>query len=290
MTTETQVGIGEQRKTENGDKNKDGNEKENVGMSGATYNPKHHPPDGLPRIPGLLVASAAAGEGKTVVASAIAHNLRLDGRNVEVFLPVATGCRLARGGLVSDSTDMLAFWAESRQTLAEISPVRLASPVAPAIASAIGGAPVDIDAIFDAWRRLAGKAECVIVEAPGSIACPITEDFSTLNLAECLALPVVLVVRAELGALERALLAAKAARSGGLVLAGCVVNLYRADSASDEPVEDTLRSLPGLLERLAGLKTLALVPDDPANDVRAGRLAKSARFAIDQAQWGKIMG
>jgi dethiobiotin synthetase len=286
------VRIGEQRKTENGDENKDGdeNEKENVGMSFAADNPKHRPPDGLPRIPGLLVASAAAGEGKTVVASAIAHNLRLEGRNVEVFLPVATGCRLARGGLVSDSADMLAAWAESRQTLAEISPVRLASPVAPAIASAIGGASVDIDAIFDAWRRLAGKAECVIVEAPGSIACPITEDFSTLNLAKCLALPVVLVVRAEPGALERALLAAKAARSGGLVLAGCVVNLYRADSASDEPLEDTLRGLPGLLERLAGLKTLALVPDDPANDVRAGRLAKSARFAIDQAQWGKIMG
>ena len=149
---------------------------------------------------------------------------------------------------------------------------------------------MNIEAIFDAWRRLAGKAECVIVEAPGSIVCPITEDLSTLDLAECLALPVVLVVRAELGALERALLAVQAARSVGLVLAGCVLNLYRADSASDEPVEDTLRGLPGLLERLAGLKTLALVPDDPANDVRAGRLAKSAQFAIDQAQWGKIVG
>lgn len=259
-------------------------------MSVGTNNLKHRPPDDLPRISGLLVASAAAGEGKTVVASAIAHNLRLEGRNVEVFLPVATGCRLARGGLVSDSADMLAAWAESRQTLAEISPVRLASPVAPAIASAIGGPAVAVDAIFDAWRRLAGRAECVIVEAPGAIACPITEDFLTLDLARCLALPVVLVVRAELGTLERALLAAKAARSAGLVLAGCVVNLYRADSASDEPVEDTLRGLPGLLERLAGLKTLALVPDDPANDVRAGRLAKSARFAIDQAQWGKIIG
>jgi len=284
--TETQVRIGEQRKTEDGDENG----KEDVGMSGAAYTRKTRSPDGLPRIPGLLVASAAAGEGKTVVASAVAHSLRLDGRNVEVFLPVATGCRLDRDGLVSDSADMLAAWAESSQTLAEISPVRLASPVAPAIASAIGGASVDIDAIFDAWRRLAGKAECVVVEAPGSIACPITEDLSMLDLAECLALPVVLVVRAELGALERALLAAQAARSAGLEMAGCVLNLYRADSASDEPVEDTLRGLPGLLERLAGLKTLALVPDDPANDVRAGRLAKSARFAIEQAQWGKIVG
>jgi len=259
-------------------------------MPVGTDNRKPGPPDGLPRIAGLLVASAAAGEGKTVVASAIARSLRLDGRNVEVFLPVATGCRPDRDGLVSDSADMLAAWSESRQTLAEISPVRLASPVVPAIASAIGGPAVDIGVVFDAWRRLAARAECVIVEAPGSIICPITEDFSTLNLAECLGLPVVLVVRAEVGSLERALLAAQAARSAGLVLAGCVLNRYRADSVSDEPVEDTLRGLPGLLERLAGLKTLALVPDDPANDVRAARLAKSARFAIDQVPWGDIMG
>jgi dethiobiotin synthetase len=250
---------------------------------------RYCPPEDLPRVGGLLVASAAAGEGKTVVASAIAHNLRLGGRDVEVFLPVATGCRPDREVLVSDSADMLAAWSESRRTLAEISPVRLVSPLAPAVASAIGGASVDVGAIFDAWRLVAGHADCVIVEAPGSIVCPITEGFWTLTLARCLALPVVLVVRAELGSLERALLAALAARSVGLVLAGCVVNRYRADSASDEPLEDTLRGLPGLLERLAGLKTLALVPDDPANDVRAGRLAKSARFAIDQAHWGKIV-
>lgn len=253
-------------------------------------NRRHRPPDDLPRISGLLVASAAGGEGKTVVASAIAQSLRQEGRGVEVFLPVATGCRTAREGLVSDSADMLAAWSESRRMLAEISPVRLASPVAPAIASAIGGPSVDVGAIFDAWRRLASQAECVIVEAPGSIVCPITENFSTLELARRLALPVVLVVRAEPGALERALLAAMAARSAGLELAGCVLNCYRADSADDEPVEDTLRGLSGLLERLAGLKTLALVPADPANDVRAGRLAKSARFAIDQVQWGKIVG
>ena len=259
-------------------------------MSFATDYPRYRPPDDLPRIPGLLLASAAAAEGKTVVASAIAHNLRREGRGVEVFLPVATGCRADREQLVSDSADMLAAWAESRQTLAEISPVRLASPVAPAIASAIGGPAVDLGAVFDAWRRLAGKAECVVVESPGAIACPITGDFSTLDLARRLALPVVLVVRADLGALERALLAARAARSVGLVLAGCVVNRYRADSGGDETVEDTLRGLPGLLEKLAALKTLALVPDDPAHDVRAGRLAKSARFAVEQAQWGKIIG
>ncbi len=258
-------------------------------MSSAVGKPRYRPPDGLPRIPGLLVASAASGEGKTVVASAIASSLRLEGRGVEVFLPVATGCRLGRGGLVSDSADMLAAWSESGRTLAEISPVRLASPVAPAIASAIGGPAVDVEAIFAAWHRLAGQAECVIVEAPGSIVCPITEDFSSLTLAACLALPVVLVLRAEPGALERALLAANAARSAGLAIAGCILNLYRADSASDEPVEDTLRGLGGLLERLAGLKTLAVVPDDPANDVRAGQLAKSARFAVEQAHWGKII-
>lgn len=257
-------------------------------MTPASDNSTFDPPADLPRATGLMVASASPGEGKTVIAAAIARSLRCDGRNVEVFLPVATGCRADRGGLISDSADILAACAESRRTLAEISPVRLASPLAPAASAAIGGASVDLTAIFDAWRCLVDKAECVIVEAPGGLASPITEDFRTLDLAKCLALPLVLVINAEPGALARALLAVEAAKSHRLALAGCVLNRYPGDCASDAPIDDNLRSLPIMLDRVAGLKTLALVPDDPANSVSAGRIAHSTYFAVDQVQWDEV--
>jgi len=132
------------------------------------------------------------------------------------------------------------------------------------------------------------KAECIVVEAPGGLASPITEDFRTLHLVKCLALPVVLVVNAEPGALARALLAVEAANSHGIPLAGCVLNRYPGDCASDAPIDDNLRSLPIVLDRVAALKTLALVPADPANSVSAGRIARSTYFAVDQVQWDKL--
>ncbi len=242
----------------------------------------------LPRATGLLVASAVGGEGKTVIAAAIARSLRSDGHDVEVFLPVATGCRADRGGLISDSADILAACAESRRTLAEISPVRLASSQAPAASAAIGGPAVDLAAVFDTWRGLADHAGCVVVEAPGGLASPITDDFQTADLAKSMALPVVLVVKAEPDALARAMLAVDVANSHGLALAGCVLNYYTGDSAGDEPIDENLRSLPVVLERVAGLKTLALVPRDSANDVSAGRIARGTYFAIDQVRWDRL--
>lgn len=257
-------------------------------MTRASDNSTFDIPGDLPRVTGLMVASAVGGEGKTVIAAAIARSLRSDGHDVEVFLPVATGCRADRGGLISDSADILAACAESRRTLAEISPVRLASSQAPAASAAIGGPVVDLAAIFDAWRGLAGDVGCVVVEAPGGLACPLTDDFRTVDLAKSLALPVVLVVKAEPDALARAMLAVDVAKSHGLVLAGCVLNCYTGDSAGDEPIDENLRSLPIVLERVAGLKTLALVPRDPANNISAGRIASSTCFAVDQVQWDTL--
>ena len=239
---------------------------------------------------GLLVASTAAGEGKTLVASAIARHLREAGCGVEVFLPVATGCRLGRGGLVSAAADMLAASAESQQTLREIAPVRVSSSAAPGVAAATGGRAVDVDAIFDAWRRVAGEAECVVAEAPGGLCCPIADGLTTLDLAERLALPVVLVIRADVGAPDRALLAAAAARARKVNLAGCVMNFYPADSSADAPLDDTLQAMGHLLKAHAGLKILTMIPDDSANNVAAGRLAKSARFATGQVQWERLCG
>ena len=257
-------------------------------MSQPSDNSTFNIPGDLPRATGLLVASAVGGEGKTVIAAAIARSLRSDGHDVEVFLPVATGCRADRGGLISDSADILAACAESRRTLAEISPVRLASSQAPAASAAIGGPAVDVGAIFDAWQGLAGDAGCVVVEAPGGLASPITDDFRTIDLAKLLALPVVLVVKAEPDALARAMLAVDVANSHGLALVGCVLNCFTGDSAGDEPVDENLRSLPVVLERVAGLKTLALVPRDSANNIPAGRIARSTCFAVDQVHWDAL--
>src|SRR5687768_15526276 len=81
-------------------------------------------------IPGLFVTGTDTGVGKTVVAGAIAHWLRNQGRRVAVLKPVGTGCVRRREGLVSEDAEFLAVCADARHPLDLICPQRYAEPLA----------------------------------------------------------------------------------------------------------------------------------------------------------------
>jgi len=247
-----------------------------------------HRPE-LPHLPGVFITSAGRGEGKTLVAGAVARHLRHAGRDVAVFHPMATGCRHGRGGLVSGEADFLAACADSRMLLSEIAPVRTSLPAAPAEAADEPTPAVDLEALFEAWRRLAAEAEAAVVEGAGGLLGQITDDFWTLHLARMLALPVVLVVRPGPGALNHALLTVHVARSAGLELAGVVVNHFLEDTAAEPDAAVYMQTQPARIAHLAGVDILAVVPEDAANSIAKATLAESAQFAIDQAPWETIV-
>jgi len=186
----------------------------------------------LPRLRGLMVVGTDTEVGKTLIAGAIAHCLKRSGRRVEVFKPAASGCRREREGLISTDAEFLAACAESRRTLAEISPVRYAAALAPNVAAEREHRPVDLAAIFESYARLEGACDCVIVEGVGGLLCPINDEFWVIHLAKMLCLPLVIVARAGLGTINHTLLTLYAARSAGLEVAGVVINRYRIDPAA----------------------------------------------------------
>jgi dethiobiotin synthetase len=63
-----------------------------------------------------------------------------------------------------------------------------------------------------------------VVEGVGGFRVPLTADFDTADLAQQLALPVVLVVGLRLGCISMALLTVEAIKARGLHLAGWVAN------------------------------------------------------------------
>ncbi len=243
----------------------------------------------VPRLPGAFVTGTAPGVGKTTVAGAVARHFRHRGVRVEVFKPVATGCRTARGGPVSDEADYLAACAESARTLAEIAPVRLTAHARPAEAAAGGAPPVRPETILDAWRDLARRAEAVVVDATGELTTPLTDAFWCVHLAAVLSLPLVLVVRPSPGEVARALAALTTARAAGLTVAGIVVNRYRPDAAGEQVADACMTVQPGLIARLDRTAVLATVGEDAEQDVAAGRLGYVVRHAIDQADWARIL-
>ncbi|MBN1942340.1 MAG: dethiobiotin synthase [Phycisphaerae bacterium] len=249
----------------------------------------------LPRLRGLFVVGTDTDVGKTLIAGAIARTMRKDFASVEVFKPAATGCRKTPAGLVSEDAEFLAWAAESKRPLADIAPVRYAPAVAPNVAAQRTHTPVDLNAIFDAYGRLAGQADAVVVEGVGGLLCPITDDFWVIHFAKMTQLPVVIVARAGLGTINHTLLTLHAARAAGLHVAGVIVNRYEietplsdAHAAAKGDAVLAMHTNPQQINQRGNVKILALVPNEAENSVADARIGSNTQYAIDAVDWKAI--
>jgi dethiobiotin synthetase len=99
--------------------------------------------------------------------------------------------------------------------------------------------------IADAYRRLAGRADAVVVEGAGGTCVPLDAQLDLLDVPRGLRLPVVLVVGVRLGCLNHALLSTLAVEARGVRLAGWIA--CRIDPAmplANENVAWLARRLP----------------------------------------------
>ena len=252
----------------------------------------------LPKLRGLFITGTDTDVGKTLVAGAIARCLRKRGRQVEVFKPVASGCRRSRGELVSADAEFLAACADSSRSLSDIAPIRFAAALAPNVAAERQGQAVDLDALFDTYRRLQGCDEFVIVEGVGGLLCPISDDFWVIHLARLMGLAVVIVARAGLGTINHTLLTIHAADSAGLNVAGVVINRYpqelqmdpNSNLAACADAELAILTNPQQIVRRGRVPILVTVPDEPANCIEKATIGPDTQFAISQVDWERIAG
>ena len=237
----------------------------------------------LPRGRGLFITGTDTGVGKTVVAGGIAWVLRQAHEGVEVFKPVASGCRLnPRGGLISSDTEFLAACADSKRPLSDITPLTFREALAPNVAAARADKPVDLQGVFDGWARLTESNLPIIVEGVGGLLCPLSDDVWVIHLAKLLGLPLVIVARPDLGTINHTLLTLHAARSAGLTVAGVVINRWPADP---EPIDTAVKTNPQQLIERGHVEILARVPNDADTDVDNATLGLETQLALKQVDW-----
>jgi len=233
---------------------------------------------------GLFITGTDTGVGKTIVTAALAIVLRRRGLDAGVMKPVATGCVRSREGLVSEDAEFLAQAADAPESLDEIAPIRLAEPLAPTIAAARAGRPLDLNPMWAAWRRLSATHEIMLVEGIGGILCPVTPDAFIGDLAKGFGLPLVIVARATLGTINHTALTVEAARARGLEVAGIVINRYDRDR------EDVAQlTAPDEIQRATGATVLGLVPDDKMTNLAAGVVGDDVLAAVAQIPLGKLL-
>jgi len=201
-----------------------------------------------------FVTGTDTGVGKTAASAALALAEQAAGRNVAYFKPVQTG-------LVPGEPGDSAFVAAAGIAASE--GVRLAEPLAPAVAAERAGTAIDADALVARATALAAGVDVLLVEGAGGLLVPLAGELTMADLAARLGAEVVIVTRPALGTLNHTALTLEAARSRRLPVAGLVVCGWPSEPGVVERTN---------LERLAAMApVLGIVPYvDGLDTSRAG--------------------
>ena len=209
-----------------------------------------------------FITGTDTGVGKTLISSALVRRFAGQGLRSVGMKPVAAGCVPRNGRLMSEDVEQLVAASNVGASLDLVNPYALAPAIAPHIAAQQAGTRLELPAIVTAYERLLDLSDAVIVEGVGGFCVPLDDRHDTADLAQMLALPVILVVGMRLGCLNHALLTAEAVARRGLRLAGWVANRIDAEMPVYEENLQTLR------QRLAApcLGVLPWLPQATAAD------------------------
>jgi len=269
---------------------------------GPYHRPMFTPPLQLIR-PGLFVTATDTEVGKTVIACAVAALLRREGLRVGVCKPLASGCRKDREGLVSEDAEALAHFADCRQPMDVIHPLRYAAPLAPAVAAEQTGEPPDWSLLSRSLERLDAGHDAMVIEGIGGLLVPIEPQqphVTVLDLIQSLGYPTVVVTRAGLGTLNHTAMTVRLLQDAGCPVAGIVINGYEPDEGDAEarhradatkPRDESIATNRLWLAQMNRVPILATVPRCPAEQVQVhkGRLPDEVMDAMAMTYWPNVL-
>jgi len=208
--------------------------------------------------------------GKTLICCGLLHAFAAQGLRVVGMKPVAAGTDES-----GQHEDVIKLRAASNilASLGQINPYLFMQPIAPHIAAHNSGVRIEIARILQSYRELKAQADVVIVEGVGGFCVPINEHETSADLAQQLALPIILVVGMQLGCLNHALLTLSAIEARGLQCAGWVANVLDENmQALDENIE--------ALQQRINAPLLGVVPWYHTQNPDAEQVAKKLNIAL----------
>ena len=180
---------------------------------------------------GVFVTGSNTGVGKTTVSVEIIKQLRKK-RKVVVRKPVETDCELVDGCYFPKDAVKLNEACASGESLSQVCPYCFELEASPEEASLDAGKSLDLEDLVYACNDGVGE-NFVFVEGAGGFYSPIADKALNSDLAVQLELPVIIIVKDELGAISQALLTIDAVLSKKLKIAFVVLNELRENTLSN---------------------------------------------------------
>jgi dethiobiotin synthetase len=213
---------------------------------------------------GCFVTGTDTGAGKTVLAGALAAALAARGLQVGAFKPVVTGMDELDDRAPADH-ELLAVASE--RSPASVTAHTFGPATSPHLAATLAGVRIDPAELLAAAWAAAAATDALVVEGVGGLLVPLTDDYSVLDFARELGLPLVVASRPSLGTINHTRLTVAAAREAGLDVRAVVLTPWPAEPG---PIE---QSNAATIARLCAIEVAELPwiePLDPDALARAG--------------------
>lgn len=196
---------------------------------------------------GVFITGTDTGVGKTRIACLLAEQLKQKGISVGVMKPICTGDRrdavlLKKSAGVNDPID-------------DINPIYLEKPLAPLVAAKLQNKKINFHEVKTAYKKLLKKYRFLIVEGAGGLLVPVTRNIFIADIAKMFGLPLLIVSRPGLGAINHTLLTVNCARRYGLDIIGFGLNC--AERGKKGLAEKTN---PSVISRIGRIKYLGTIP------------------------------
>ena len=173
---------------------------------------------------GLFITGTDTGVGKTVVAATLAYALHQRHINFHYIKPVESGIS-SREYLEKKSDAALVRRAGSLpEPLEEIVPFRFREPLAPLLAARREGVELSGNELSECIKTRIKPSGLTLVEGAGGLLAPLCPDYLIIDLIRDLQLPILVVCRTSLGALNHTFLTLDRLRQEGLHPIGIIAN------------------------------------------------------------------
>ena len=181
---------------------------------------------------GVFVTGSNTGVGKTTVAIEIVRHISQT-RDVKVRKPVETNCELSGQNYMPKDAIALSAACQQQESLERVCPYCFEIEASAEMASTVSGKKLTLESLALACKRDIDES-FVVVEGAGGLYSPIAEAALNVDLATELQLPLLIVIRDELGAISQALLTLEAAKNNNLIVACVILNVVENNSLSNK--------------------------------------------------------
>ena len=181
---------------------------------------------------GVFVTGSNTGVGKTTVAIEIVRHISKT-RAVKVRKPVETNCELSEQSYIPKDAIALSAACQLQEPLNKVCPYCFEIEASAELASTDSSEKLTLEDLVLACKCDVDE-NFVLVEGAGGLYSPIAEAALNVDLANELQLPLLIVIRDELGAISQALLTLEAAKKNKLTVACVVLNAVKSNNLSNK--------------------------------------------------------